>query len=300
MGHAVGTVPHCSSIEVERVKPQVRERPDGQVAVKRLLAYRAQVHGLLGHCRQGGRGGVGVDRAGDTLALGTFDVAGDAVTELAPYLVQDRAELGVLDRRLGRQRDHVGVAVVEVGEAAEHLHEAGADAAGAPRLGRQVDQGRGVLLDQGDQRRTLVREICVEGPVADPGAADHVLDPCLGVAQLGERPPRGDEQLGACLQSRWHPPSLSSRSRSPKATPGTGRRAAVYRAVYPRANLPIPPDQSVTSWIQSLLTGCPGKEPARWPQPGLKREGWTLSPNPSGRSAAISSGSSKASRRLSA
>jgi PAS domain S-box-containing protein len=107
----------AASLHVQRVQPQIREHLHGEVAVEGLLADRAQEHGLLGHGGQGGGGGQGVDRAGQALAGGVLDVAGDPGHELAPDLVQDPAQLGVLDRRLGPEGDQVGVAVVEVGEA---------------------------------------------------------------------------------------------------------------------------------------------------------------------------------------
>ena len=107
------------------------------VAVEGLLADRAQEHGLLGHGGQGGGGGQGVDEAGHAQAGRPFDVAGDPGHELAPDLVQDLAQLGVLDRRL--EGDQVGIAVVQVGQAGEDLDKAVPDVArdaGAGRPGR--------------------------------------------------------------------------------------------------------------------------------------------------------------------
>lgn len=133
-----------------------------------------------------------------------LDVAGDAGHELAADLVEDPAQLRVLDRGLGPQGDQVGVAVVQVGEAAKDLDQAGPDVAGTPGLAGQVDQGGGVLGDEGGQGGPLVLEVGVEGAVPDPGPGDNVLDPGPGVAEVGEGLPGRDEQPGPGVDGGWH------------------------------------------------------------------------------------------------
>jgi hypothetical protein len=93
--------------------------------------------------------------------------------------------------------DQVGVALVQVGEAPQDLDQAGPDVAGTPGLAGQVDQGGGVLGDEGGQGGPLVLEVGVEGAVADPGPGHHVLDPGRAVAQLGEGLAGGGEQPGS-------------------------------------------------------------------------------------------------------
>src|SRR6266508_1382482 len=134
------SVTSASISSVQGVVPEVGEHLDRLVPVQGLLAGGQQEQRPLGHGRQRGGGGEGVDRPGQALLGGALDVAGDPLHELAAHLVQDGLQLRVVHRRLGPQQQHVGVALVQVGQPAQHLGQAGAHVAGAPRLHRQLLQ----------------------------------------------------------------------------------------------------------------------------------------------------------------